>query len=189
MARIIITGANEGIGFHMASQFLQDGHMVSILDLKLNNLQPLKEKYTDALLLFECDVRNPQTLIQSTNDTVSAFGGIDYAIHNAAKCPFTNLEDTADDEYRDVFDVNYHGAINIKRGVRPLWARPFIKNYIAKGRDHGDYWTGLGGDGRHDAGERSPEGGRLRDNRKNHLCSGRKLRQCDCSGFPVCIIR
>ncbi len=119
MARIIITGANEGIGFHMAFQFLQDGHMVSILDLKLNNLQPLKEKYTDALLLFECDVRNPQTLIQSTNDTVSAFGGIDYAIHNAAKCPFTNLEDTADDEYRDVFDVNYHGAINMTRAVLP----------------------------------------------------------------------
>ena len=119
MSRIILTGGNEGIGFHMTSQFLRDGHMVAVFDLKLDNLNALKEKHKDTLLLFECDVSNPQAIIQSVDDTVSAFGGIDYAIHNACKCLFTSLENTTDNDYMSVFNVNYYGAINMIRAVLP----------------------------------------------------------------------
>ena len=119
MARIILTGGNEGIGFHMVSQFLKDGHMVAVLDLKLDNLNELKGKHTDTLSLFECDVSDPQAVVQSVDNTLSAFGGIDYAIHNACKCQFANFEDTSDNDYRSVFDVNYHGAINMTKAVLP----------------------------------------------------------------------
>jgi len=119
MSRIILTGGNEGIGFYMTSQFLKDGHTVAVFDLKLDNLNDLKEKHPDRLLLFECDVSNPQAVIQSVDNTVSVFGGIDYAIHNACKCLFTSLEDTTDNDYKSIFNVNYHGAINITRAVLP----------------------------------------------------------------------
>ncbi len=87
MARIILTGGNEGIGFHMTSQFLKDGHMVAVLDLNLDHLRLLKETYPDTLLPFECDVGNPQMVMQNASDAIIALGGIDYAIHNACQVP------------------------------------------------------------------------------------------------------
>ena len=119
MYRVILTGGNEGIGYYMTKQFLKDGHKVAIFDLNLNNLYALKNKYRENLLLFLCDVSDPQTVNQCVNDTVSAFGGIDYAIHNACKCLFTSLESTPNSEYKSVFDVNYFGAINLTRAVLP----------------------------------------------------------------------
>ena len=120
MASIVLTGGNEGIGYYMTSHFLKDGHMVAVLDLKLDNLESLKQDYSDKLLLFKCDVSNPQAINKSIEDTITVFGGIDYAIHNACKCLFTSLEDTANEEYRSVFDVNYYGAINLTRAVLPI---------------------------------------------------------------------
>ena len=119
MCRIILTGGNEGIGFQMTSQLLKDGHKVAILDLNLDNLYSLKERYHEKLLLFTCDVSEPQAVGRSVDDTVSAFGGIDYAIHNACKCLFTSFEATSNDEYKSVFDINYYGAINLTRAVLP----------------------------------------------------------------------
>jgi len=120
LAKIIITGGNEGIGFYMTSQFLSDGHMVSVLDLNLDKLQELKRMYNDALLLHECDVSDSEKVSQCVNDTITVFGGVDYAIHNACKCLFTSLKKTTDDDYRSVFDVNYYGAINLTRTVIPF---------------------------------------------------------------------
>ena len=120
MVRIVLTGGNEGIGFHMASQFLKDDHKVAVLDIKLNNLDSLKQQYPDKLLLFECDVSDPQTLEKSIDATITAFGGIDFAIHNACKCLFTGLEETTNGQYKSVFDVNYYGAINLTRAVLPI---------------------------------------------------------------------
>ena len=53
MDRIILTGGNEGIGYYMTSQFLIDGHMVAVLDLKLDNLESLKQDYTDKYMRKE----------------------------------------------------------------------------------------------------------------------------------------
>jgi len=119
LAVILIAGGNEGIGYFMTSQFLSDGHRVIVFDLNLDNLQPLKEEYNDNLLLFECDVCDPERVTQSVNNAVSILGSIDYAIHNACKCLFTSIEETTDDDYKSVFDVNYYGAINLTRAVLP----------------------------------------------------------------------
>lgn len=53
---IILTGGNNGIGYYMTKQFLEDGKKVAVLDLSLENLHVLKETYEDNLLYFVCDV-------------------------------------------------------------------------------------------------------------------------------------
>jgi len=42
MANIIITGANEGIGYYMIEKLLADGNRVSVLDIETQNLANLK---------------------------------------------------------------------------------------------------------------------------------------------------
>jgi NAD(P)-dependent dehydrogenase (short-subunit alcohol dehydrogenase family) len=123
MKKILITGGNQGIGFYMIMRYLEDGCKVAVIDLKLDNLSTLKEKYGDRLLAFECDVCNQKAVGECVDKTVSAFGGIDYAIHNACKYLYVDFYDTTDDDYGDVFNVNYFGAIYLSRAVLPIMKR------------------------------------------------------------------
>lgn len=119
MDSIIITGGNNGIGFYMASQLLAEGKNVAVFDLEVDNLEELKEKHSKKLLCFVCDITN-QTIVNNCAEQVfAAFGSIDCAIHNACKCLFTSLENTSDIDYRNVFDVNYFGAIHLAKAVLP----------------------------------------------------------------------
>ena len=119
MKSVIITGGNEGIGFHMVSQFLTEGKKVAVLDLNTNNLEKLKQKYRDNLIYFICDITNEETVNNCTSQAFATFGSIDYAMHNACKCLFTSLEQTSEDDYKSVFDVNYFGAIHLAKAVLP----------------------------------------------------------------------
>ena len=42
MANIIVTGANDGIGYFMVEKLLTDGNKVSVLDIEIENLLILK---------------------------------------------------------------------------------------------------------------------------------------------------
>ncbi len=119
MKSVIITGGNDGIGFHMVSQFLTGGKRVAVFDLNINNLEKLKEKYKDNLLYFTCDIANESIVNSCTAQVFTAFGSIDYAIHNACKCLFTSLEQTFESDFKSVFNVNYFGAINLTKAVLP----------------------------------------------------------------------
>ena len=49
MANIIITGANEGIGYYMIEKLLADGNRVSVLDIETQNLANIKNQYNSTL--------------------------------------------------------------------------------------------------------------------------------------------
>ena len=58
MANIIITGANEGIGYYMIKKLLADGNRVSVLDIETQNLEILKNKYNSNFIFYKVDLRN-----------------------------------------------------------------------------------------------------------------------------------
>ncbi len=119
MANIIITGANQGIGYYLAEQLLMDGNKISVLDLEMDNLIPLKERYETNLLCFCVDVRNDTEIKEAVDSTFRQFGNVDIAVHNACKCTFDTEADTDMDTYRDVFEVNYYGALRLAKSVLP----------------------------------------------------------------------
>lgn len=53
------------------------------------------------------------------NRIAASFQTIDIAIHNACRCTFDSMADTADEIYQEVFDVNYFGALRLSRAVLP----------------------------------------------------------------------
>jgi len=57
MSNIIITGANQGIGYYMAEKLLADGNNVSVMDIETFGLEKLKERY-DNLTYYKVDLRN-----------------------------------------------------------------------------------------------------------------------------------
>lgn len=119
MSNIIITGANQGIGYYMAEKFLTEGHLVGVLDLETDHLQLLKEKYKDQLLFYTCDVRDSFSVKSCVSEIAKRFQTIDIAIHNACDCTFASMESTSEETYKEVFDTNYFGALRLVKAVIP----------------------------------------------------------------------
>ncbi|WP_238885279.1 SDR family oxidoreductase [Clostridium sp. YIM B02551] len=119
MKTVIITGGNDGIGYYMVERFLSDGKNVAVLDLELNKISELKKKYPESLVGFQCDIRDVGKLKNCISEVAQKFKTIDYAIHNACKCIFKSLEELTYEEYNEVFQVNYYGAINLTKEVLP----------------------------------------------------------------------
>lgn len=117
---LVITGGNEGIGYFMAKQWLENGNYASVLDLNCDNINLLKETYPNTLLTFTCDVRDIEAVKTAVNQTNAQFGSINYAVHNACLCLFKCFEEHTIDDFDNVMDVNFHGAINLTKAVLPI---------------------------------------------------------------------
>ncbi|MFT8316306.1 MAG: SDR family NAD(P)-dependent oxidoreductase [Clostridium sp.] len=120
MNTLLITGGNEGIGYFMARQWLENGNCVSVLDLNCENIDKLKETYSKTLLSFKCDVCDTESVKMAVNQTNAQFGSINYAVHNACLCLFKSFEEHNIEDFDRVMDVNFHGAINLAKAVLPV---------------------------------------------------------------------
>ena len=116
---LVISGANEGIGYYLAEQCLKGGMNVAILDIATYRLDKLKEIYQGKLLIFQCDVCDFNQVKATCEPIIECFGNIDYLIHNACKAIFRSVEDCQDDDYHSVFDVNFLGAIHCIQAYLP----------------------------------------------------------------------
>lgn len=116
---ILITGANEGIGYYMVTELLGQGNNVTVLDLEITELLKLKDKYPDEIFPIECDVRDTGGVMESVKECVDKYGSIDIAVHNACRCTFTSMIETEYSIYEDVFNVNYFGALRLAKCVIP----------------------------------------------------------------------
>lgn len=119
MKNILITGAAQGIGYHMVHQLLHDGYRVTVLDKEIAPLSALCSQYPEQLHAVQGDVRDGEAMARAAQDSAARFGSIDCAVHNACLCTFDALEDTQESTCRSVLDVNYFGALNLVRAVVP----------------------------------------------------------------------
>ena len=117
MQNIIILGANEGIGFYLAKHLLEKGNNVGILDININNLEELRKEYPKQLLISKCDARKDGEIENSVKLFFNKYKSIDVAIHNACMCTFQTMEETSEETYKEVFDINYFGALRLTRNV------------------------------------------------------------------------
>ena len=119
MANVMITGANEGIGYFLAEQLLKDGQRVVVLDKNTEHIRELQKIYPEALSVYIADVRNQSVLQSAIDDAFSRLRKIDAVIHNACLCTFDAIENSDLDTVQAVFDVNYFGALRLTKAVLP----------------------------------------------------------------------
>lgn len=118
MKNILVTGAANGIGYYLVKQLLSDNYNVTVLDIETDTLSSLCEEY-DSLLSLTCDVRDLQQVEDCVRESIKKYGSIDCAIHNACLCSFESMEDTKEETYRDIMEVNYFGALHLSKVVLP----------------------------------------------------------------------
>ena len=113
MKHVIISGASKGIGYYLIKELLEQEYNITVLDIELNNLLKLQGN----ILPLQCDIGNLENVQNCVEKSVQKFGHVDYAIHNACLCSFDSLEKTEDTIFKEIFNVNYYGALNLSRSV------------------------------------------------------------------------
>ncbi len=88
MSNIVITGANQGIGYYFVEQALKVGNKVAVLDVDTVNLERLAQLFPSKLLYYKTDVCDEIQIRTAIADIIKKFQQIDIAIHNACLCTF-----------------------------------------------------------------------------------------------------
>lgn len=120
MNTLLITGGNDGIGYFMVKQWIENGNYAAVLDLNCDNIDRLKMTYPKTLLSFKCDVCDRESVKTAVDQVHAQFGSIYYAVHNACLCLFKSFGEHSREEFNKVMDVNFNGAVNLAWAVLPV---------------------------------------------------------------------
>lgn len=114
--KAIVTGAADGIGAAIAEQFAAEGAKVLAVDIQDSPLQALANdsQSIHALVSDVTSDRAPQAIVQKANE---ALGGIDVLVNNAGIAPVFSLEETTDQVWQRVMDVNLNAAFRLSRAA------------------------------------------------------------------------
>lgn len=116
---VIVTGANNGIGFYMTKTLLEDGYRLAAMDISDENLIPLQSIYPEQLLVCNCDLTDSVQVKETVSSVVEKWGQVDVLVNNACIAIFKLFEQKTIDETRREFEVNYFGYVNTIVAVLP----------------------------------------------------------------------
>ena len=121
--RAIITGAGTGIGRAIAERFSQEGAKVMVAEIEEPGGNQTVERIlkSGGTAFFQQTDTSLEDSIQSMVErTVSEFGGIDIVVNNAAAFVFGSIEETGQEEWANVLNVNVIGYANTIKSALPF---------------------------------------------------------------------
>ncbi|MNK27346.1 3-oxoacyl-[acyl-carrier-protein] reductase FabG [compost metagenome] len=119
MKSAFITGANKGIGLETAKQLSEKGVFVYLgsRDPEKGNeiANELTSKGFRNIKAIELDVTKPATILSARTLIEKEQGSLDILINNAGISGMVpqNAVGTAANHFKDVFEVNFYGVINV----------------------------------------------------------------------------
>lgn len=116
---VCLTGANEGIGYHMLTALLNDGFRVAGLDVNGANVRSLRDVYDNRVRFYECDLTDTDDVKTAVEEIIDRWDRIDILVNNAAIFNYAPFEKQTLADTRREFDVNYFGYVRTIRAVLP----------------------------------------------------------------------
>jgi 1-acylglycerone phosphate reductase len=121
----VITGCSSGIGKALAKKFHSEGYQVIAGARRLDKMNDLKEI---GIVTVRLDITSDESVNQLRDQVEKLTGGsLDILINNAGQGYGLAALDTTVDRAKELFDVNYFGAIRMINA----FAKPLIR---AKGK-------------------------------------------------------
>ena len=114
----LVTGAGQGIGQAMATQFAREGEDLDIADLDETNARTASEQIAEAggsAHPLVADVTNPDDVAAMYEQIKSKSGHLNILVNNAGIHIRTDFRHADDETVDKVFDVNLHGVIRCAR--------------------------------------------------------------------------
>lgn len=124
--RVLITGAAKGIGFEIASAFLEEGARVAILDLDKSALEQALDRLGGAgpdRVGVACDVTDETALNLAVKQVIEQFGGLDVLVNNAGFQHVAPIEDFPSVSFRALLDIMLVAPFLIIKQVFPVMKR------------------------------------------------------------------
>jgi short-subunit dehydrogenase len=133
-ARILITGASQGIGEALAEATATRGARVLACARNADLLADLARRVRNGggvLETVQADVTSPADRQRMVEAAVQYFGGLDILVNNAGIGATGHFADVSPDRLRKIFEVNFFGLTETTRALLPLLRngqRPAIVN-------------------------------------------------------------
>jgi NAD(P)-dependent dehydrogenase (short-subunit alcohol dehydrogenase family) len=116
-----ITGSSRGLGRSLAEGALEAGHLVAATARRVEDLQGLKEQFSDRVLPLSLDVTDEAQAFAAVQTAIETFGGLDVFVNNAGYGNVAPIEDTSLQEFRDQIETNLFGVIIMTKAILPYF--------------------------------------------------------------------
>jgi len=128
---VVITGASSGIGEASAIKFAKKNAKVVLVARrkeKLLQVQKKISKYTDSILVCQCDVSNKLQVKEMRDIVLDTFGRIDVLVNNAGFVIYGRVLELSIEEIESQMETNYFGMI--------YCTKSFLPHMIEQGTGH-----------------------------------------------------
>ena len=115
-----ITGTSTGFGRELAIAALDKGDKVAATARKPEVLADLTAKYGENVLALKLDVTKPDEITSAVKAAQEKFGRLDVVVNNAGYGIFGAFEEISDQQFREQYETNVFGVINVTRAVLPI---------------------------------------------------------------------
>lgn len=115
----LITGCSTGFGRELAQLVLQLGYKAAVAARKTDDVKDIVEAYPETAIAIKLDVTKPDEIKASVEQTIAKFGQIDVLVNNAGIGYFAAIEESEEDEYRRMFEINFFGLVKMTNTVLP----------------------------------------------------------------------
>jgi uncharacterized protein len=119
---VIVTGGSSGFGRSLAGAFARSGANVVISARSFDTLEAAADElrqYGTQVLCIPADVTQTDQVDSLVEQTVRHFGRLDILVNNAGKSARGTAIDVSPEEFNQLFDLNFLGAVRCTRAAMP----------------------------------------------------------------------
>ncbi|WP_254532930.1 SDR family NAD(P)-dependent oxidoreductase [Natrinema gelatinilyticum] len=116
---VVLTGANEGIGYHMLTALTEDNLRIAALDISGDNIQCVRDDGLGQVRYYECDVTDTEDVDTTVSEIVDQWNRIDILVNNAGVARIAPFQERSMADTRREFEVNFFGYQRLIRAVLP----------------------------------------------------------------------
>ncbi len=115
----LVTGASTGFGRELVEYLLAQGARVVGTARRVEGLKELEAKYPKTALVAWMDVTDQKQVESAVSAAVQRFGRVDVLVNNAGYGMVGAVEESAEGEFRPMFETNVFGLIRVTQAVLP----------------------------------------------------------------------
>ncbi|MEU0003474.1 oxidoreductase [Streptomyces sp. NPDC006314] len=115
----LVTGASSGFGRAVTEAAVAAGDVVIGAARRPEALDDLVATHPDQVEALRLDVTDTATIDAAVRDVVARHGRIDVLVNNAGRTHVGAVEETTEQELRDLFDLHVFGPTALVRAVLP----------------------------------------------------------------------